>query len=116
MSRLGYSVDFRECVLAYLSRGHSIKSASDVFQVSEKTINNWRQRVRKEGHCKPLVSPRRASRKLDDKRLLEYINQHSDATLSEIAGFFSCAPTSVFQRLKKLKITRKKNHTIRRAK
>lgn len=108
MSRLGYSVDFRESVLAYLSRGHSIKSASDVFQVSEKTINNWRQRVREKGHCNPVISTRRASRKIDDKQLVAYISQNNDATLAEIAEVFSCAPVSIFQRLKTLKITRKK--------
>lgn len=116
MSRLGYSVDFRECVLAYLLSGHSIKSASDIFQVSEKTINNWRQKVRKEGHCNPSRASRRAPRKIDDKRLIAYISQHSDATLAEIAEVFSCTPVSIFQRLKILKITRKKNHPLRRKK
>jgi len=108
MSRLGYSVDFRECVLAYLSRGHSIKSASDVFQISKKTINNWRQRVRERGHCNPIISIRIASRKLDDSLLIAYIHSHPDATLQEIAEQFLCRAPSVFQRLKILNITRKK--------
>jgi transposase len=115
MSRLGYSVDFRECVLAYLSRGHSIKSASDIFKITEATIHNWRNRVKKTGHCNPKISKRRASRKIDDVRLLEYTQQHPDALLSEIAQHFSCSSPSVWQRLKILKITRKKNYALRRA-
>lgn len=116
MSRLGYSVDFRECVLAYLSRGHSIKSASDIFQISKKTINNWRKRKREKGHCNPTIDKRRAHRKLEDSLLIEHIKKFEDATLQEIANHFSCSSVSVFQRLKILKITRKKNHTLRREK
>jgi transposase len=113
MSRLGYSVDFRECVLAYLSRGHSIKSASDIFKVSGRTINHWRKSVKENGHCNPQTSKRRASRKIDDAGLLEYIDKNPDALLEEIAQHFSCSSPSVWQRLKILKITRKKNHTLR---
>ena len=113
MSRLGYSVDFRECVLAYLSRGHTIKSASEVFQVSKKTINNWKKSFQEYGHCNPNYSKRRSSRKIDDTMILSFLEEHPDALLEEIAQHFSCRPSSVWQRLKILGITRKKNQPIR---
>ena len=116
MSRSCYSVDFRECVLAYLSRGHTIKSASEVFQVSQKTINNWKKLLRENGCCQPCYSSRRSARKIDDALLLQKIESSPDATLEEISQEFSCSPNSVWKRLKILGITRKKNHPICRKK
>ena len=113
MSMSCYSVDFRECVLAYLSRGHTIKSASEIFQVSKKTINNWKKSVQEHGHCNPRLSKRRAPRKIDDAAILSYIEEHPDALLEEIAEHFSCRPVSVWQRLRILGITRKKNLPVR---
>jgi transposase len=113
MSKQGYSVDFRECVLAYLSRGHSIKSASEIFQISQKTINNWRSMVRKFGHCNPQTTPRISPKKIGDSMLLMYIDDYPDATLSEMARHFSCSSVAVWKRLKILKVTRKKNHALR---
>jgi transposase len=113
MSKRGYSVDFRECVLAYVARGHSIKSASDIFQISEPTIYNWRKRMEETGHCTPVILTRRKHRKIEDSILCSYIEQHPDATLAEMAHAFSCRPISVWRRLKLLGITRKKNYRLR---
>jgi transposase len=115
MSELGYSRDFRDCVLAYLSRGHTMKSACEIFQINRKTIYNWKRLLSEHGHCNPIVLSRRKSRKIDDKRLLEYINDNPDAILEEISKEFSCSINSIWKRLKKLGITRKKNHSIQRA-
>ncbi len=116
MSKSNYSIDFRECVLAYLSRGHTIKLASEVFQVSQKTISNWKKMLHNNGHLHSNYPKRRAVRKIEDSLILQKINEFPDATLEEIASEFSCSVNAVWKRLKLLNITRKKNHPIRRTK
>lgn len=115
MSRLGYSKDLRLRVLSHLSKGHSISSTSALFGVSAKTINNWKRRMREEGHVEARISSsRRATRKIEDAALLSYIESHPSAFLHEIAAHFSCSIPSVWQRLKLLSITRKKNYAVPR--
>jgi transposase len=115
MSKRGYSVDFRECVLAYVARGYSIKSASDIFQISAPTIYNWHKKMEETGACNPIIVTRHRHKKIEDSMLLSHIAQYPDATLAEISNAFSCRPVSVWRRLKILGITRKKNHVVRRA-
>ena len=111
-----YSLDFRHKLLAFLSIGHTIKQASETFGISEKTINNWNRQLKEEGHVRPKETRRRKPRKIEDSALRDYLAKHPDAFLQEIADHFNCKVPSVAQRLKLLKITRKKNYAIRREK
>jgi transposase len=51
---------------------------------------------------------RRKARKLESEALIKYVKEHPDAYLKEIAEHFGCVVSAVYQRLKKLGITRKK--------
>lgn len=56
------------------------------------------------------------ARKICSKKLLEAIEETPDYTLSELAERFDCCFQAIDRRLRKLKVTRKKNHAVRGAK
>lgn len=102
-----YSVDLREKVIAYLERTPDKKSASQLFQVGIATIYRWVSRKKEKGHVEPLRR-KYAYKKIDDQKLVEYIESHPDHFLSEIGEHFKLTPQAIFYALKRLKITRKK--------
>lgn len=51
MSTSPYSLDLREKVINYISKGHSQKEASDVFGLHRNTVNRWCIRYKQEGNC-----------------------------------------------------------------
>jgi len=103
-----YSVDLRERVLKHLEKNQNKKSASLLFQVGIATIYRWVSRKKEKGHVRPLRREY-AYKKIDDQKLIEYVEMHSDQFLSEIAKHFNLTPQAIFYALKRLKITRKKN-------
>jgi transposase len=46
---MAYGLDLRERALSYVETGHTIRETSEVFRVSEKTINNWKRLRREKG-------------------------------------------------------------------
>ena len=103
-----YSVDLRERVLNYLEKNQNKKDASLVFQVGIATIYRWVSRKKEKGHIQPLHR-KYAYKKIDDQKLIQYVEMHPDQFLSEIANHFKLTPQAIFYALKRLKITRKKN-------
>ena len=51
-------------------------------------------------------------RKVDRDRLKNYLNDHPDAYLTEIASEFDCHPTAIHYALKAMGYTRKKRTTL----
>ena len=102
-----YSLDLRERVLKYLERNQDKKAASDLFQVGIATVYRWVARKKEKGHVQPLRREY-AYKKIDDQKLIEYVQAHPDHFLSEIAKEFNLTPQAIFYALKRLKITRKK--------
>jgi transposase len=103
-----YSVDLRERVLQYLEKNKNREAASRLFQVGVATIYRWLSRKKEKGNIEPL---RRAYvyKKIDDQKLIDYIEKNPDHFLSEIGKYFNLTPQAVFYALKRLKITRKKS-------
>jgi transposase len=102
-----YSVDLRERVLGYLECNNDKKVASQLFNVGIATVYRWVRQQKEKGH----VEPHRREyvyRKLDYKLLSQYVEEHPDHFLLEIADYFSVTEQAIFYALKKLKITRKK--------
>ena len=102
-----YSVDLREKILKYLEKSPNKKLASQLFQIGVATIHRWVNLKKKEGHVKPKHR-KYAYKRIDDQKLIEYVEAHPDHFLSEIAENFSLTPQAIFYALKRLKITRKK--------
>ena len=106
-----YSVDLRERVLKYLETNPNRKSASLLFQVGIASIYRWLSRKKETGNVKPFRREY-AYKKIDDAKLIEYVEAHPDQFLSEIAEHFNMTPQAIFYALKRLKITRKKNYAL----
>jgi transposase len=103
-----YSIDLRERVLKYLEKNSNRESASLLFQVGVATIYRWISRKKEKGNVQPLWRPY-VYKKIDDQKLVEYVEKHPDHFLSEIAKHFNVTPQAIFYALRRLNITRKKS-------
>ncbi len=103
-----YSVDLRERVLQYLEKNKNREAASRLFQVGVATIYRWLARKKEKGNIEPLRRPY-VYKKIDDQKLIDYIEKNPDHFLSEIGKHFNLTLQAVFYALKRLKITRKKS-------
>lgn len=104
---MSYSEDLRLRALNYVEQGGSIKEACLLFLVSRSSFQRWRLRRKHTGSLKPQGRTR-SPYKLDNERLIHYIEQHPDTYLSEIAAHFNVTIPCISIALKRLKITRKK--------
>lgn len=102
-----YSVDLRERVLSYLESNNDKKTASHLFQIGIATVYRWIARKKEKGHVQPMRR-KYAYKKIDDQKLIDYVETYPDQFLSEIAAHFNLTPQGIFYALKRLKITRKK--------
>ena len=101
-----YSVDLREKVISYIMGGSSKREAARMFNIGEDTIYRW-LRLHKAGDLRPK---KRISypRKMDEEKLKEYVKDHPDHTITEIASALKLGRQTVFSWLRRLNITRKK--------
>lgn len=110
-----YSIDLRELAVGYVSDGGDRGDACELFKIGIATLQRWITLAKKTGgdlSPKPMGS---RPWKLDHNAVVEYATTRSDATLKEIAEHFSTGKSAIDYILKKHKITRKKNHAVRRA-
>ena len=110
-----YSLDLRQRVVDYVLKGGKRKEACAVFQVSPGSVYNWVKQHRLTGDLSPKPKGSRPW-KLDHAAVLRYFEEHIDATLQEAADHFDTAHSVIDYILRKNKVTRKKNHPVRRAK
>jgi len=110
-----YSEKFRKEVMEYIDRSCSQDYVAKLFNISSKTVWNWVKQRKELGHLKPKQTTERRHRKLPKEELIQYVKDHPDAYIREIAAHFKCGKTSVQNRLKKLGISRKKNSSVQRA-
>ena len=112
---MAYETKFREKVLKYISKGHSVREAHEVFEVGTTTIKEWKKLQKQTGSLekRPL---KRSHKKIDPVKLKAYLAEHPDSFLREIAEHFKCTEVAVFLAFKRLGITRKKNERIPREK
>lgn len=104
---MGYSLKFREEVMEYIDGFHTHVEVAKLFHISEKTIRNWIKQRKETGNLKSKTPVRKAF-KLEKEALSQYVKEHPDAYLREIASHFKCGISSVHRRLESLGITLKK--------
>ncbi len=109
--KMSHTTEVRERVLAYIEEGGLIKTACKLFRVSRSSIQRWRLRKTVTGVLSP-VERTNAPYKVDDEALKRYIEFHPDAHLNELASHFGLTPSGIWRALKRLKITRKKDHAL----
>ncbi|ARC50675.1 hypothetical protein A6J88_04920 [Neisseria mucosa] len=75
--------------------------------MSRNTLYLWIRLKKQTGSLKHQVTGLNAV-KLDRQKLAQYVGQHPDAYLHEIAKHFDCTPAAVCYALKQMGMTRKK--------
>jgi Transposase. len=110
---MSYDSKYRRRALEYWAAGHSKRETAEVFKVSECALQEWKSQLKNTGE---LESKKRREtwRKLEPEELRTYVKEHPDAYLREIAEVFGCSDTAVAKALRRLKISRKKNHALSR--
>ena len=97
--------------MEYWNDGHSKKATAAVFKVGSTTLQRWKSQLKETGTME-AKKRRETWRKIDPARLVEYLREHPDAYLKEMAEAFSCSDTAIMKALRRLKITRKKNDLV----
>ena len=111
---MAYPTALRTRAVDYLQAGGTYADAETIFQVCRKTLYNWVIRRTHTGDLRPIPAPGKP-RRLDYEALRGSIANHSDRTLHELGRQFGVSYRTIDQALKTMKLTRKKNSTIRRA-
>jgi len=110
-NHISYDIKYRQRVIDYMSEGHTEKEAAEVFKVSTFTLWKWKSKLNETGNLEPKKR-KETWRKIDPAKLEKYVKQHPDAYLKEIAEEFGCTDFAILKALRRLKITRKKNHSL----
>ena len=104
---LAYSTDLRHKALNYYEQCKNISQTAATFNLSRNTLYLWIRLKKQTGSLKHQVTGLNAV-KLDRQKLAQYVGQHPDAYLHEIAKHFDCTPAAVCYALKQMGMTRKK--------
>lgn len=104
----GYSEDLRKRVIENYEGGMTKKEITEIFKIGISTLNRWIREYKTTGRMVPKERTKYRQRKFSDADLLEYVTQNPSATLKQMSEHFKVKVSSVWQRLKQLKITRKK--------
>lgn len=107
-----YSNDLRERVIKSYEEGMPKETLVEVFKIGISTLNRWIREYLRTGSIEAKKRSRYRKRKIEDEDLKKYVEDHPSATLEQMAHHFKVRPVSIWHRLKKLGITRKKNFTV----
>ena len=109
-----YSKDLRERAIKYLLSGHSYRETAKTFNVGTPALGRWKKMLEEQGDFQDKPC-RKFFRKIDPKKFEEYIGEHPDAYLREIAEVFACSIAAVSKALKSMGYSKKKERYIQRA-
>jgi len=108
---MSYDKKYRLRALEYWADGHTKKQTATAFQVGTTTLSKWKSQLNETGALEPKKR-RETWRKIDPEKLRSYVVEHPDAYLKEIAQAFDCSDVAVLKAMRRLNITRKKNHSV----
>ncbi len=104
---MAHTIEIRQKALDYLDRCNNKTKVAQAFGISRKTLYQWIQLKEEKsdlshqsGGCRKI--------KIDKVKLKNYVEQHPDAYLREIAEQFDCSAPAVHKALKSIDITLKK--------
>lgn len=101
-----YSIDLRKKAIEYIQKGGNRTDASKIFGVTTRTLSNWIRREQQQDLA-PRMKGSNPS-KIDNEKLKQYVKDHPDSYLREIAKAFHSSVSAVFYACQRLKITLKK--------
>jgi len=108
---MSYDVKFRQRALEHWNAGHTRAETAAVFGVSTSTLQTWKSQLNQTGKLEPKAR-KTPWRKIDPEKLRAYVAEHPDAYQYEIAAAFGVRLFAIQKALRRLNITRKKNHSI----
>ena len=108
---MSYDKKYRQRALDYWQDGHTKKETAAVFGVGTTTLQTWKSQLNETGTLAPKKR-KETWRKIDPEKLRKYVEEHPDAYQHEIAEAFGVRLFAIQKALKRLKITRKKNHSL----
>ena len=91
----------------YYEQCKNISQTAATFNLSRNTLYLWIRLKKQTSSLKHQVTGLNAV-KLDRQKLAQYVGQHPDAYLHEIAKHFDCTAAAVCYALKQMGMTRKK--------
>ncbi len=94
-----YLVDYRKQVLSNIADGMTIREAALFYGLSTSTIHSWQQNL----------VPKIKRNKAPDDALIEDVKRYPDDYNYERARRLSCSKTGIFNSLKRLGISQKKD-------
>jgi transposase len=108
---MAYSKDLRQRVIKFIRQGGSKAEAARRFEVGVWTVHAWIRRGNDQTPHKP--GPRDAN-KIDMKKLAGMVGERgTDLMLKDIAKEFRVHESAVSKAMKRLGVSRKKNHAVR---
>jgi len=108
---MSYDIKLRERAISYLNEGNSFRKTAAVFKVSTTTLQMWKSQLNETGTLAPKKR-KETWRKINPDELRKFVEENPDAYQHEIASHFGVRLFAVQKALKRLKITRKKNHDL----
>lgn len=110
---MAYSVDLREKAISLVEKGKSKYEIAELLEIGIATLYRW---LKKKANGESLKAGKNGSfiRKIDPEVIKEYVKKYPDHTLAEMKQGLGFGISSIWYRLKKLKITLKKSHVISR--
>ena len=107
-----YREDLRVRVVEYLKKGHTHRETAEVFGVCVKSIYTWKK-MDKEVKKLVFESIPRSPHQINHEKLLNYVKEHPDAYLCEIAAHFSVGLMTIWNALHLLDVRYKKRKIYR---
>jgi transposase len=107
-----YSVDLRERVVAFVKNGGSKSEAARHFKISRWCVYEWLSREKLEAFKQGCPGPW----KLSPEVLMAHVKAFPDAYQKERAAALGVSEYVIWYGLRRLKISRKKNAAVQRAK
>ena len=98
-----YSIDYRKQVLSSIADGMTIREAANFYQLSTSSIHSWQQSL------VPKTTRNKAPTKIPDDALIEDVKKYPDDYNYERAHRLNCSKTGIFNALKRLGISQKKD-------
>ena len=98
-----YSIDYCKQVFSGIADGMNIREAALFYGLSTSTIHNWQQNL------VPKTTIHEAPTKIPDDALTEDVKRYPDDYNYERARSLNCSKTGIFNALKCLGISQKKD-------
>ena len=98
-----YSIDYRKQVLSSIADGMTIREAALFYGLSTSTIHSWQQNLA------PKTTRNKAPTKIPDDALIEDVKRYPDDYNYERARRLNCSKTGIFNALKRIGISQKKD-------